>query len=354
MRNDHRTAYWLLLPWVVGVCILTAIPLLSSLVLSLTNARGNLAVDEWAWVGTDNYRRALGMGDRHAQRASHTPGSTVMVRNGSQELAISHPDDTDRRTPTDPKFRLALANSLTFTALAVPLSVCAALAVALLLHRPMRGGRFFRLVIYLPHLLGGVATIVIWSWLFNPQFGWINEGIRTLYALADPLVGVFLPGGTRGWPVPRWLYSPSGCKPALIIMHTWTMGGSMLIFLAARQRISARLYEAATLDGAGGMQRFRSITWPHLTPVVLFNLVLGTVFAMQTFNESYMLQNRQQGGGLLFYALHMYQTAFEPPYDFGYASALGLVFLVVLVTIVGLLLVSARSWVHYDGVHPQC
>ena len=314
----------------VGVCVLTVIPLLASLTLSLTDATGNHAVDRWTWIGAGNYERALGVIDHDPSMESGT-------------------GDTDQHTPRDPKFRLALANSLIFTGLAVPLGLCASLAVALLLHRPARGVRWFRLVIYLPHLLGGVATIVIWSWLFNPQFGWVNEGIRTLYAVADPLVAIFLPGGTNGWPVPLWLYSPSGCKPAVVIMHVWTMGGSMLIFLAARQRISTRLYEAATLDGAGGWQRFRSITWPHLTPVVLFNLILGTVFAMQTFNESYLLQNRRQEGGLLFYGLYLYQTAFESPYDFGYASALGWIFLLVLVVIVGLLLASTRWWVYYEG-----
>ena len=248
----------------VGVCVLTVIPLLASLTLSLTDATGNHAVDRWTWIGAGNYERALGVIDHDPSMESGT-------------------GDTDQHTPRDPKFRLALANSLIFTGLAVPLGLCASLAVALLLHRPARGVRWFRLVIYLPHLLGGVATIVIWSWLFNPQFGWVNEGIRTLYAVADPLVAIFLPGGTNGWPVPRWLYSRSGGKPAVVIMHVWTMGGSMLIFLAARQHISTLLYEAATLDGAGLSQTYWHVLLPAVRPATVTVALLSFVYHWQSF-----------------------------------------------------------------------
>ena len=219
--------------------------------------------------------------------------------------------------------------------------------MALLLSQPFRGASIVRAVVYLPHLLGGVATIIIWSWLLNPRFGWINEAIRFVYVLIDPVVRLFSETGTSEWLLPGWLYSPFWCKPAVVIMHTWTMGGAMLVFLAALRRVPRTLYDAAGLDGAGAFARFRHITWPQITPVVLFNLIVGIVFTTQAFNEAYLLQNRGQRDGLLFYMVHVYQSAFEPPYRIGYASALCWIMFAVLCVIVGPLLWTSRRWVHY-------
>jgi multiple sugar transport system permease protein len=207
-----------------------------------------------------------------------------------------------------------------------------------------------RAFVYLPHVLGGAASIVIWSWLLNPQFGWINHGIRLIYIALDPFVHLLDPRGTQDWPTPRWLYSADSCKPAVILIHVWTIGGSMLVFLAGLRRVPAYLYEAARVDGAGGWARFRNVTWPQLTPILLFNGVVSCVFAMQCFNEAYLLQNRQQDDGLLFYALYVYQSAFEPPYRLGFASALGWILFVLMLFMVSAIGCSSRWWVSYSGV----
>ena len=124
----------------------------------------------------------------------------------------------------------------------------------------------------------------------------------------------------------------------------------MLIFIAARRRVPPELYASAQLDGAGGLRKFRCITWPHMTPAVFFNLLVSFIFSMQSFNESYLLQNRRQDDGILFTALYVYQTAFEPPYRLGYACALAWILFAVLLLFIVPITWTSRRWVHYaDG-----
>jgi multiple sugar transport system permease protein len=250
--------------------------------------------------------------------------------------------------PRDQRFYTSLYNTLFYSAFAVPLGLCSSLAVALLLNVSFRGESVVRAIVYLPHVLGGVATIVIWSWLFNPRFGWLNQAIGLVYAGLDPLVRLVSESGTASWPLPRWLHSPTGCKPAVILMHAWTMGGSMLIFLAALRHVPTVLYDAANLDGAGAWHRFRFVTLPQITPAILLNATVGLIFAMQSFNEPYLLQNREQNDGLLFYVVNLYQAAFEPPYRLGHACALAWILCLVLCVLTLPLVLSSRRWAHYE------
>ena len=332
MTPRSSAAVWFLAPWAVGLVLLTLLPALAALGLSFTRFGDDLSLASPEVVGLSHYRNALGVD------AAHTP------------------TDSDpwywralRGRPNDPRLYKSLANSLFFTLIAVPLGLCSSLAVALLLNQRLRGMTIFRALMYVPHLLGGVATVMIWSWLLNPQFGWTNELIRWAYACVDPIVRIFHDGGTSTWGVPTWLYSPRGCKPALILMHVWTMGGSMLIFLAALRRVRPELYSAARIDGASRLQRFRNVTLPQISPAILFCLVMGLIFAMQSFHNAYLLQNRAQSDGLLFYVLYLYETAFEPPYRLGYAAALAWILFAVLAAMVLPLLIAARRWVHYES-----
>ncbi len=332
MNTSCRDVARFLLPWAIGLVGLTLIPMLASLVLSFARLEGGLSSDHISWVGTRHYEQALEVESDY------------------------EPSDLDPwywrylgGKPGDARFYTSLYNSLVYTLIAVPLGLCTSFVVALLLHRPLRGMSVVRACVYLPHVLGGVATIVIWSWLFNPQFGWFNQVIRLVYHGLDPLVRMFHEDGTTDWPTPRWLYSPMWCKPAVIIMHVWTMGGSMLIFLAALRRVPSQLYAAASLDGAGSWRRFRHVTLPQSSPAILFNLTVSLIFAMQSFSEAYVLQNRAQDDGLLFYVLNIYQAAFEPPYRLGYASALAWILFVVLFVLAVPLMLTARRWVYYAG-----
>ncbi len=297
-------------PWLLGLIGLTVLPALGSLLMSTLRWDGLSLSRDLQWVGAGNYRTVV----------------------------------TD-----DPLFRTALANSLIYSLLATPLTVAASLGAALLLWRPLRGLAVFRTLFYLPHVLGGVATILIWSWLFNPQFGPINAAIRSVFGLLDPVVRLFSPGGTSPWQPPNWLYCARWCKPALAVMQAWMFGGAMIVFLAALAHVPQRLRDAAAIDGAGPWHRFRNVTLIVLSPAILFNTVTSLVASMQAFNQAYLLYDRSQADGLLFYVLYLYRCAFEPPYRMGYASALAWVFFTLTVSLVVWAVRSARGWVFYEA-----
>lgn len=319
-------------PWLVGVVGLTVLPLGASLVLSGVRWDGLADLDDIEWVGGQHYLQAMGM------RADATPTANdpwYVQRWGS--------------VPLDRRVYQSLYNSLVYSTFAIPLGLGVSLALALLLNLNVPGISIFRTLYYLPHVLGGVATIVIWSWLFNPKFGPINGVIRSVYWLLDPLV-CFLGGdGTDGWATPDWLYSPAFAKPAVIIMQAWTAGGTMLIFLAALRSIDHSMLEAARIDGAGRRRRFRHIILPQISPAILFNLVLGWIYSMQAFSQSYLLYNRAQDDGLLFYVLYLYRCAFESPYRLGYASALAWILVAVLAVPTAVIYLTRRRWVHYEA-----
>lgn len=332
MIKTNTNARWMLLPWFTGFVFLTCIPFITLIVLSVIRTDGGMTQTESSWIGLDHYQNALRMDHHHIPKADDPWYWSVF---GGK--------------PNDPLFYKSLYNSLCYTLLAVPLGLLSSLMVALLLHGQRYGASLVRTFVYIPHLLSGVATIVIWSWLLNPQFGWLNQAILFVYHLLDPFVRLFFDTGTINWTVPDWLYSPLWCKLAVILMHVWTMGGAMLIFLAALKRIPETMYDAAGLDGANILNQFRHVTWPVITPVVLFNLIISLIFAMQSFSEAYMLQNRQQEDGLLFYVLYVYRTAFDAPYQMGYASALSLIFIIVMLVLVLPLIWTSRRWVYEAG-----
>jgi len=246
-------------------------------------------------------------------------------------------------------FYKAMRNSVTFSLFAVPLSLFSAFALAMLLNAPLRGIAWFRSLFYMPHVLGGVATVLIWSWVLNPAFGPLNSIIQTAYDVIDPVVRLFHKSGTAAWPLPGWLMSKTWCKPAVVLIHVWTTGGAVFIFLAALQRVDPDTHLAAHLDGANAWQRLRLITLPQLTPAILFNLITGLVASMQSFNYAYLLYNRAQEDGLLFVSLQIYRTAFEPPYRLGYASAMACILFVLLLGVSLFAFWSRRIWVHYES-----
>ncbi len=303
-----RSAAWFAAPWFVGLGLLYAGPMVASAVLACTDWDG-LSWSSIKWVGGANFERAL-TGDR--------------------------------------TLRLAMVNSATYTAMNVSAQLVAALGLALLVHRSRRHVGAWAAIYYAPHVLAGVASILIGWWLFNPQIGPINRGIRFTYELLDgPARAVGL-GTTRDWPVPLWLYSPAACKPTLVIMNLWHAGGAMLIFLAALLRGGRAEYEAADLDGAGSLARFRAVTLPRLSPAILLNAVTGVIFSMQAFAQPFLLSNFQQENGLLFYSLNMYRTAFERN-QFGYACAQAWVLLAALIVFTATAVVLTRRWVTYEA-----
>lgn len=332
-RGRSGEAVFFLWPWALGFSLLTLGPLVFSFAASLSRWDASDAIGKSHWVGAENYKRALGI-EAGARVADSDPWLFSML--GGR--------------PRDPMVYRTLYNSLYYAGVAAPLNLLLSLIAALLLNHRRPGMALIRGLIYLPHVLGGAATLLIWSWLFNPRFGWVNGVIERVFNLIDPVVHAIAGIHSADWSPPDWLFSQPWCKPAVIIIHAWTMGGSMLVFLAALRRVPTRLHDAALIDGAGAWQRFRTVTWPQITPAVLFNTVFSFVFALQAFNESYLLEHRAQRDGLRFFVRHLFDVAFEAPYRWGYASALAWILFAVTAIVVGPMVIGSRRWVHDEIV----
>jgi multiple sugar transport system permease protein len=192
----------------------------------------------------------------------------------------------------------------------------------------------FRTILFVPSVLSGVAVAILWVSLLNPDVGAVNYVLREI-GIANP---------------PRWLGSPTWAIPSMVIVGLWGVGGGAIIYLAGLQNIPPQLYEAAKVDGAGPMQRFRYITWPMLTPTMLYVLLTSLIGAFQVFDVAYILGGTQGGvgGSLRFYLLYLWQQAFRSG-RMGYASALAWVLVVLAAVIILVLFRSSSRWVYYEN-----
>ena len=288
---QNRAAYLFLLPWFIGFICFTAGPALISLYLSLTKYDLLTAP---RWQGLDNYIYMFSR-DRH--------------------------------------FWQALKVTFTYVALEVPLKLVMALAVAAVLNRGIAGGGFYRALFYVPSLLGGSAAIaILWRNLFERD-GLINH---ILFALL----------GING---PSWISNPGTSLYTLVLLAVWQFGSPMIIFLAGLRQIPRELYEAASIDGAGGATQFFKITLPLLAPVIFFNLVLQTIEAFKVFTPAFIIGGSagDPSEANLFYTLYIYSEGFRD-FRMGYAAALAWVLLVIIGFFTFLSFLSSRYWVHYE------
>lgn len=280
-------------PVVLGLVVFTIGPMLTSLWLSFTDYD---VVNSPNFVGTANYKYLL---------------------------------------TADPAFWVSVKVTALYAIGSVPLGLFAALAVAMLLNAeiPFRGA--FRTLYYLPTLLPATASGVLWAWIFHPTDGALNR--------------MLLKVGVHG---PAWTQSPSWALPALIIMSIWSYGGAMVVFLAGLQDAPRHLHEAAALDGAGAWLRFRTVTWPALTPTVFFNLTMGLIGAMKAFDQAFAFGQSGPGIGgparaTLFYVLNLYTKAFEH-FHMGQASAMAWMLFAVIALLTALNFRLSKRWVHEE------
>ncbi|GIV68085.1 carbohydrate ABC transporter permease [Caldilinea sp.] len=230
----------------------------------------------------------------------------------------------------DPLFWQSLRVTMVYVVVAVPLQLLFALFLAILLNQKVRLIPFFRTLFYLPSQVSSVAMAVIFLWIYHPELGLVNDLLRLI--------------GVQG---PAWLISPQWALPALIGMSLWTVGGSMIILLAGLQDIPQHLYEAAALDGAGELAKFRYVTLPMLSPVIFFILVLGIIAGFQYFAQAYVMTRGGPLNATLFYALYLYLNAFNF-LKMGYAAALAWILLLIIMAVTILQLRLARYWVYYE------
>jgi len=236
----------------------------------------------------------------------------------------------------DPNVWLATLNTLWFVVIWVPVKTAFALIVAGLLARARRASGFWRTVFYLPALVPPVASVVAFVFLFNPGTGPVNH-ILSFFGIQGPL----------------WFNDPAWSKPSLVLLGIWVMGDVMIIFLAALLDVPREQYEAASLDGANGVQKVRYVTMPSIAPVLLFAVVTGVIAAIQYFTEAAVASSVASGkavvgqgissnlgypdGSLLTYTQWLYVRGFGT-YQLGYASALAVLLFVVAAVILVLLL----------------
>ncbi|MET7402133.1 sugar ABC transporter permease [Dactylosporangium sp. NPDC005572] len=236
----------------------------------------------------------------------------------------------------DDRFATALFNTLYLTVVGVPLALLLSLGFALALNSRVRGLPLYRAIVYLPTIIPIVVSVYVWRWLLNAQYGYLNRILGFLHL-----------------PQPSWLEDPAFTKPAVVLIGLWMVGGTTVIFLAALKDVPRETFEAALVDGAGPWQRFRAVTWPAISPVTLFQLIVGLITSLQLFTQPYLLAqtrlNAAAGGpddSLLTYGMYVYQNAFVF-LKMGYASALAWVLFLITVAITAVLMLSSRKWVHY-------
>jgi len=239
----------------------------------------------------------------------------------------------------DEVFWKSLTNTLYLTVIGVPLGLALSLGGALVLNRPVRGQPLFRALVYLPTIVPIVVSGYLWRWLLNPQYGYVDEMLRLLHL-----------------PQPLWLDNPAWGKPAILLVTLWTVGGMTVIFLAALRNVPKELYEAAAIDGAGPIAQFWHVTWPMISPVTLFQVIVSTIAYLQVFTQPYLLAqtrlNTSSGGpenSMLSYSMYLFQNAFVY-LKMGYASAMAWVLFLVTMVVTALILLNAKRWVH-DGSH---
>jgi multiple sugar transport system permease protein len=297
--RETWTAYLFILPWVIGFLALTAGPMVASLYFSFTD------------YGVE-------------QIAGFSPTKRVGLDNYHQLL-------------DDPKIATSLKNTFIYTVMTVPAKMMVALGLAMILARLAFAAGFFRTVFYLPDITPPVAIGIMILVLFNGSVGVVNEAL-----------------GLIGIPGPFWTTDPTWIKPSLAIMSVWTVGGTMVIYLAALKAVPGHLYEAAAIDGAGPWRRFFNITLPMISPALFFTFIVLTIAGLQTFTEVYTAYfgagstGAEAPDAALMNVVYLFRQAFEF-FNMGFASAMAWLLFAIIMVITAVQFLVSRRFVFYQG-----
>jgi len=291
-RQERRNLLMGLLfasPWIIGFIGFTLVPIGSSFYYSLT--RYDL-LRAPVFLGPDNYVNLL-------------------------------TDDED--------FRLVIYNTFWWVVISAPLGVVSAFLMALLLNTQIMARSFFRAVFFFPSIVPVVVTAFVWQFLLNVQYGAINSTLQGM-----------------GLPIIPFLSNPDMVKPSLVLIHMWSQGAAMVIFLATLQDVPRSLYEAATMDGANAWRRLVNVTIPMVSPVILFNMVIGFIGGFQYFTLPWLLTQGGPNNATEFYSLYLYRNAFLF-LRMGKANALAWILFAVIILFTYLLFRFSGRFVFYAG-----
>lgn len=289
-REDVRGLLFIS-PWIVGFCSFFLFPMIYAIYISLTNWK----VTGGDFVGLANYGLLL----------------------------------------QDPYFWTSIRVTVLYSIGAVPGGMILGLLVAMLLNQKIKLMAFFRTMYYLPAVVSGVAVAIVFGWVFNTEYGVFNFLLNKL-----------------GLPSVGWLTDPRWALVSLVIISLWSVGGTMVIYLAGLQSIPTDLFEAAAIDGANGWNRFLYVTIPMMSPVLLFTLVMGVIGSFQAFTNAYVLTNGGPLNSTLLYMLYLYHNAWGSGYagdlQMGYAAAQAWVLFLLILVITLLIFRSTPYWVYYE------
>ena len=293
-RREALTGLAFISPWIIGFLVFTLIPMIASLAFSLTNLRLDMNVPV-QWNNFENYKKLL----------------------------------------IDPQVGKSLLVVAKFGLISLPVGILVPLFLALLLNnKHLKAASIFRTLFYLPYIVPFVAAVFIWGGMLNSESGWINESLR--------LLGVQNP--------PMWTDSVTWVYPAYVILGIWGIGNGMLIFLSSLQNVPTELYDAAKVDGAGWFATTFNVTFPLISPVIFYTLVLSIVELFQYFLVPLVVKNGtgSPDGATMFYNLYLYKTFFVFQ-NMSYGSALAWVLFIIILVVTLILFKTAKYWVYYAG-----
>lgn len=290
-KQRERFGVLFALPWLLGLLLFNVYPLVTSIAYSFFDFKG---FNPTQFIGLANYQKLMG----------------------------------------DPVFWVSVKNTLLYTVMAVPTTLIVGVSIAMMLNFKSKAQAIYRIIAFIPTLVPAVATSIIWQWLLNSQFGIVN------YALYEYL-------GVTG---PPWFSSPFWAKPSLVLITWWTIGRTVLTYLAGLQDIPNDYYEAATIDGASFLDKTLHITIPLLTPVVFFNVIMGLIDALQQFTMAFTITDGSgnPANSMLFYALYLYKNAFSY-FEMGIANAMAWMMFFVIMGLTLFVYGTSGKWVHYMG-----
>lgn len=292
-RREAIWGYIFISPWLVGFLLFTLAPMIATLVFSFTNLKLNLS--EMSFVGFENYRSLF-----------------------NDNLAWQ-----------------SMGVTFQFGFFALPIMLFLPLAIALLMnHQALQGKSLFRAGFYFPYIIPFVAAIFIWGQMLNPEGGWINKFLEWI-GISNP---------------PEWLRDPTWVYPSLVIIGLWGIGNAMLLNLAALQGVPTELYDAAKIDGAGGWNSFWHVTFPMMSPVIFYNLILTVVGLFQYFQVPLVVNQGTgaPGGKTMFFNLYLYKTFFGYQ-NMSFGATMAWVLFLIILVVTMLLFWSQRFWVYYAG-----
>lgn len=288
-RRKAKMGLLFTMPWIIGLLVFYAYPLISSIYYSLTTYS---VLSPGKFVGLKNYERLF----------------------------------------KDALFWKSVTNTLYFAAISVPVNIVVGVVIALLLNFRSKAIGIYRTIFFIPTLVPVIATATVWKFLLDSQYGLINQLLNLLGIASVP-----------------WLTSARFSKISLVMIAAWGVGQAIIVNLAGLQDISPTYYEAAEVDGANGFQKVRHITIPLLTPVIFYNLVMGMINALQTFTLPYSLTGGEGTpvNSLMFYVMYLYSNAFGYM-KMGYASAMAWILFVIILVLTLVVVRSSRHWVQYQ------